>query len=69
MNNVSIAGIGGANDGRNYYIAHSSAPTNSPVVRNSQLGGQPSNRYVHAINTGVNKCEHHYSKLRMQLPE
>jgi hypothetical protein len=54
MNNVSIAGIGGANDGRNYYIAHFSAPTNSLVVRNSQLGGLPSNRYVHAINIGVN---------------
>jgi len=54
MNNVSIAGIGGANDGRNYHIVHLSAPTNSLVVRNSQLGGLPSNSHVHAINIGVN---------------
>jgi hypothetical protein len=54
MNNVSIAGIGGANDGRNYHIVHFSAPTNSLVVRNSQLGGLPSNSHVHAINIGVN---------------
>ncbi|MGA7924740.1 MAG: hypothetical protein WCA20_01960 [Candidatus Sulfotelmatobacter sp.] len=54
MNNVSIAGIGGANDGRNYYIVHVSAPTNSLAARNSQPGGLPSNRHVHAINLGAN---------------
>lgn len=54
MNNVSIASIGGANDGHNYYIVHFSAPTNSLVVRNSQLGGLPSNSHVHGINIGTN---------------
>jgi hypothetical protein len=54
MNNVSIASIGGAGDGHNYYIVHFSAPTNSLVVRNSQLGGLPSNSHVHGINIGTN---------------
>jgi hypothetical protein len=54
MNNVDIASIGGANDGRNYYIVHFSAPTNSLVVRNSQLRGLASNSYVHGIHIGTN---------------
>jgi hypothetical protein len=54
INNVSIASIGGANDGRNYYIVHFSAPTNSLVVRNSQLRGLASNSYVHGIHIGTN---------------
>ena len=54
MNNVEIAGIGGKNDGRNYYLVHFATPTNSLVVRNSQLGGLPSNSRVHGINIGTN---------------
>lgn len=54
MNNVDIANIGHANDGRNYYIVHFSAPTNSLVVRNSQLRGLASNSYVHGIHIGTN---------------
>jgi hypothetical protein len=54
LNNVDIASIGGANDGRNYYVVHFAAPTNSLVVRNSQLGGLPSNSHVHGINIGTN---------------
>ena len=41
-------------DGHNYYIVHFSAPTNSLVVRNSQLGGLASNSRVHGINIGTN---------------
>jgi hypothetical protein len=54
MNNVDIASIGGANDGHNYYIVHFSAPTNSLVIRNSQLRGLSSNSHVHGINIGTN---------------
>ena len=54
MNNVDIATIGGANDGRNYYIVHFSAPTNSLVIRNSQLRGLSSSSHVHGINIGTN---------------
>jgi hypothetical protein len=54
MNNVDIASIGGKNDGRNYYIVHFLAPTNSLVLRNSQLAGLASNSQVHGINIGVN---------------
>jgi hypothetical protein len=50
--NVDIATIGGANDGEDYYIAHFAAPTNTLIVRNSQLGGLPSNSHVHGINIG-----------------
>jgi hypothetical protein len=53
MNNVDIASIGGVNDGRNYYIVHFRAPTNSLVVRNSQLRGLSSNSHVHGINIGT----------------
>lgn len=54
MNNVNIASIGGANDGRDYHIVAFSAPTNSLVVRNSSLGGLPANSHVHGINIGTN---------------
>jgi hypothetical protein len=54
VNNVDIASIGGANDGRNYYIARLLSPTNSLIVRNSQLGGLPNNAHVHGINIGTN---------------
>jgi len=54
INNVDIASIGGANDGGNYYIVHFLTPTNSLIVRNSQLGGLPNNAHVHGINIGTN---------------
>jgi hypothetical protein len=54
INNVDIASIGGANDGRNYYIVDFRAPTNILLVRNSQLGGLPSNSRAHGINIGTN---------------
>jgi hypothetical protein len=54
MNDVDIAAIGGANDGRNYYVVHFSRPTNSLVMRNSQLRGLPSNDHVHGVNIGTN---------------
>jgi hypothetical protein len=54
INNVDIASIGGANDGRNYYIVDFRAPTNILQVRNSQLGGLPSNSHAHGINIGIN---------------
>ena len=54
MDNVDIATIGGANDGRDYYIVHFLAPTNSLVIRNSQLGGLSSNSRVHGVNIGTN---------------
>jgi hypothetical protein len=52
IDNVDIAGIGGVNDGRDYYIVHFAAPTNTLIVRNSQLGGLSSNTHVHGINIG-----------------
>jgi hypothetical protein len=54
MNNVSIASIGGVNDGRDYYIVDFRRATNSLVVRNSQLRGLHSNSHVHGINIGTN---------------
>jgi hypothetical protein len=54
MNNVTIASIGGVNDGQEYYIVHFAAPTNTLMVRNSQLRGLPSNSHVHGINIGTN---------------
>lgn len=54
MDHVSIASIGSANDGNEYYIVSFAAPTNTLVVRNSSLGGLPSNKHVHGINLGTN---------------
>ena len=54
IDNVSVATIGGADDGRDYYIVHFAAPTNSLVVRNSQFGGHRSNSHVHGIDIGTN---------------
>lgn len=54
VDNVSVATIGGVNDGRDYYLVHFAAPTNSLVVRNSQFGGFRSNNHVHGINIGTN---------------
>jgi hypothetical protein len=54
MDNVDIASIGGANDGRNYYIVEFRTPTNSLVVRNCQLRGLASNSHVQGINIGKN---------------
>jgi hypothetical protein len=38
------------NDGKDYYIVDLAAPTNTLIVRNSELGGLLSNRHVHGIN-------------------
>jgi hypothetical protein len=54
INNVTIASIGGANDGNNYSLVHFARPTNSLVMRNSQLGGLASNAHVIGVNIGVN---------------
>jgi hypothetical protein len=54
INNVDIASIGGANDGGTYNIAHFLTPTNSLVVRNSQMGGLANNAHVQGINIGTN---------------
>jgi hypothetical protein len=54
VDNVDIAGIGGANDGREYYVVHFAAPTNFLTVRNSELGGLQSNARVHGIDIGTN---------------
>jgi len=54
MNNVDIASIGGVDDGHDYYIVDFKTPTNSLVVRNSQLRGLRSNNHVHGINIGTN---------------
>ena len=54
MNNVSIANIGGANDGHDYYVVHFKSPTNSLILRNSQLGGLANNAHVHGVNIGTN---------------
>lgn len=54
MDNVDIASIGGVNDGHDYYIVDFKTPTNSLIMRNSQVRGLPSNSHVHGINIGVN---------------
>ncbi len=54
IDNVHLANIGTANDGRNYFIVSFAAPTNSLTVRNSTFGGLPSNSHVHGINIGTN---------------
>jgi hypothetical protein len=54
INNVDIASIGGANDGRDYHVVSFAAPTNSLIVRNSSFGGLPSNKHAHGIYIGTN---------------
>jgi len=54
MNNVDIASIGGVDHGHDYYIGDFRSPTNSLLMRNSQLRGLPSNSHVHGINIGTN---------------
>jgi hypothetical protein len=55
INNVIVASVGLANDGRDYYLVRFAAPTNSLVVRNSEFGGGvPSNNHVHGISLGTN---------------
>lgn len=54
IDNVHLASIGEANDGRNYFIVTFALPTNSLTVRNSTFGGLPSNSHVHGINIGTN---------------
>ena len=54
IDNVTIASIGGVNDGQDYYVVDLAAPTNTLIVRNSELRGLPSNGHVHGINIGTN---------------
>jgi hypothetical protein len=54
IDNVTIASIGGVNDGKDYYVVDFAAPTNTLIVRNSELRGLPANGHVHAINIGTN---------------
>lgn len=54
INNVTIGSIGSANDGKDYYIVDLAAPTNTLIVRNSQLRGFPSSSHAHGINIGTN---------------
>lgn len=54
IDHVNIASVGGANDGREYFVVSFAAPTNILAVRNSSLGGLPSNKHVHGINIGAN---------------
>ena len=54
MNNVSIAQIGGANDGSDYYLVRFAEPTNTLIMRNSQLSGHASDSHVHGIDIGTN---------------
>lgn len=54
IDNVTIGSIGGMNDGKDYYIVDLAAPTNTLIVRNSELGGLLSNRHVHGINIETN---------------
>jgi hypothetical protein len=54
INNVTLASIGDADDGLDYYLVHFATPTNTLRVRNSQFGGLPSDNHVHGINIGFN---------------
>jgi hypothetical protein len=54
INNVTVGNLGSANDGRDYYLVRFAKPTNSLVVRNSQLGGLTSNSHAHGIDIGTN---------------
>jgi hypothetical protein len=53
INNVSVGNVGSADDGDDHYLVHFAAPTNSLILRNSQLGGLRSNSHVHGIDIGV----------------
>lgn len=52
IDNVDIASIGGANNGRNYYVVRFARPTNTLIVRNSQFGGSANDAHVHGIDIG-----------------
>lgn len=54
INNVSIAGIGRANDGKDYHVIDFKGPSNLLTVQNSLLQGQPSSVHAHGINLGSN---------------
>jgi hypothetical protein len=54
VDNVHVARIGAGNDQKDYFVVAFAAPTNSLVVRNSYLGGLPSNSHVHGIHLGTN---------------
>jgi hypothetical protein len=54
IDNVTIAEIGAADDGQDYYMVQFAAPTNTLRVRNSQFRGLLSNSHVHGIDIGTN---------------
>lgn len=54
IDHLTLANFGTANDGNNYYLIHFVRPTNSLTLRNSQLGGLPSNPHEIAVNIGTN---------------
>ena len=54
INNISVGHIGGADDGGDYYLIRFAAPTNALIMRNSQLGGHPSDSHVHGVDIGTN---------------
>ena len=55
LNNVDVTGVGGANDGTDYYVVNMMANTGGTTVsvKSSDLQGSPSNAHVHGIKTSV----------------
>ncbi len=54
IDHLTLANFGTSNDGNDYYLVHFVHPTNSLTLRNSQLGGLPSNAHVIGVNIGTN---------------
>jgi hypothetical protein len=54
INNVIVASVGLANDGRDYYLVRFAAPTNSLAMRNSEFNGLASSDHAHGIDLGTN---------------
>jgi hypothetical protein len=54
LNNVSVGHIGGADDGGDYYLIRFADPTNTLIMRNSQLGGRASDSHAHGVDIGTN---------------
>jgi hypothetical protein len=53
-NNVSVGHIGGADDGGDYYLIRFAEPTNTLIMRSSELGGHASSSHAHGIDIGTN---------------
>jgi hypothetical protein len=65
IDNVTIAEIATADDGRDEYMVHFAAPTNTLRVRNSQFRGLLSNNRVHGIDNGANTMG---EKFKLRAP-